>query len=122
MTKTNYTRKQFAADLMEMVADGRLTLTADQMECLTRWADSLAKKAAAPTVNKKAVENERLAHEMVNLMIAHADQMVNARFVADHLAGVGSAQKATAVANAAIRLGLVEKYTDKGRVYYRLTR
>ena len=122
MAKTTYTRKQFAADLMEMTADGRLTLTDDQMECLTAWAESLAKKSAYKAVSKKAVENDALAVKLVDLMVAHADASVNAKFIADHLAGVDTPQKATAVANAAIKAGTVERYTDKGRTFYRLTR
>lgn len=119
-TSAKYTRRQFAADLMEMATDGRLTLNSDQMECLIKWTASLEKKAATPTVNKKAVENERLAHELVSLMVAHADQPINARFIADHLTGVTTPQKATAVARAAKALGLIDTYTEKGRTYYRL--
>lgn len=122
MAKTNYTRKQFALDLMEMAADGRLTLTGEQMECLMGWHESLEKKSAYKAVSKKAVENEQLAHALVDLMVTHADANINARFIADHLAGVPTPQKATAVANAAIKAGLVERYTDKGRTFYRLTR
>lgn len=122
MAKTNYTRKQFALDLMEMAADGRLTLTGEQMECLIGWHESLEKKSSYKAVSKKAVENEQLAHALVDLMVTHADANINARFIADHLAGVPTPQKATAVANAAIKAGLVERYTDKGRTFYRLTR
>ena len=119
-TTAKYTRRQFAADLMDMAADGRLTLTPEQMDCLIKWAASLDKKATTPTVNKKAIENERLAHDLVALMVSHADQPINARFIADHLAGVTTPQKATAVARAAKALGLIDTYTDKGRTYYRL--
>ena len=110
----NYTRKNFLNDMLA------LDLTAEQRECAEKWLVALEKKASAPTVNKKALENEALAHKMVEAMRTHADALVNAKWLTEYVAGVTTPQKGTAVANAAIKLGLVERYTEKGRTYYKL--
>lgn len=114
MTEKKYTRKQFIIDMLAT------NLTDEQRDCAEKWLAALEKKAAAPTVNKKALENEQLANKLRELMVSHADAQINAKWISDHLAGVTSAQKATAVANMAQSLGYIERYTEKGRVYYKL--
>lgn len=114
MENKKYTRKMFLTEILAM------ELTPEQRDCAEQWLIALNKKSSAPTVNKKALENEQLAHELINLMSAHADAQINAKWIAEHLAGVTTPQKGTAVALAAKRLGLVVDYKEKGRSYYKL--
>lgn len=114
MANEKYTRKNFLTDMLA------LDLTPEQRECAEKWLVALDKKAAAPTVNKKALENEQLAHKLVEQMRTSADAQVNAKWISEHLVGVPTPQKGTAVANAAIKLGLLERYAEKGRTFYKL--
>lgn len=116
MTNEKYTRKMFLNDMLA------LELTDDQRDCAEKWLASLEKKAAAPRVNKTRIANEALATDVVAAMVAHADEPINAKWISEHVAGITTASKAVAVVKVAIERGELEKYQEKGRTYYRLTR
>lgn len=112
--QTNYTRKQFLTDMLAG------ELSPEQRECAEKWLAALEKKSNAPRVNKTRVANEQLADAIVAAMVAHADTPINAKFLSETVAGITSPAKAAAVVAIAIEDGRVAKYTDKGRVFYRL--
>lgn len=114
--KTNYTRKQFLTDMLAC------ELTPEQRECAEKWLAALDKKSNAPRVNKTRAANEELAKAAVAAMAAHADANVNAAWLRDHVAGIGSAQKAVAVMNVAVEMGMVERYEENRKAFYRLAR
>lgn len=109
-----YTRKQFILDMMEF------NLTDEQRDCAEKWLAALEKKAAAPRVNKTRAANEQLAEAAVAAMRAHSDELINAAWLRDNVAGITSAQKAVAVMAVAVETGKVERYEDKKKAYYRL--
>ena len=114
MANEKYTRKNFLVDMLA------LDLTAEQRECAEKWLVALEKKASAPRVNKKRLENETLAEKVIETMKAHPDTMVNAKWISEHVAGILTAPKASAVISIAIERGQVERYAEKGRTYYKL--
>lgn len=114
MTEKKYTRKQFIIDMLNK------ELTAEQRECAEKWLAALSKKANAPRVNKTRVANEQLAAAAIKTMAAHTDALINATWLCAHVAGITSAQKATAVMAVAIEAGKVIRYEEKRSVYYRL--
>lgn len=116
MTNEKYTRKMFLNDMLA------LELTTEQRECAEKWLASLEKKAAAPRVNKTRIANEALASDVVAAVAAHADEVINAKWISEHVAGIATASKAVAVVKIAIERGELERYQEKGRTYYRLTR
>lgn len=115
MANENYTRKQFIIDMMSH------ELTNEQRECAEKWLVALEKKSDAPRVNKTRVVNENLAKAAVRAMAAHADTVINAAWLRDHVEGITSTQKAVAVMRIAIEQSLVERYTENGKAFYRLT-
>ena len=112
--ETKYTRKMFLADMLT------LDLTAEQRECAEKWLIALDKKSNAPRVNKTRAANEELARAAVAAMAANTETAINAAWLRDHVAGVASAQKAVAVMNVAADLGLVERYEENRKAFYRL--
>lgn len=76
------------------------------------------------TVSKERRENEAMVPAMVELIAKGCDnnELVNSKWLCDHFnnAAVRSPQKARAVVDIAIQNGLVEKYQEKGRTYYKV--
>lgn len=116
MANEKYTRKNFLTDMLEF------DLTPEQRDCAEKWLAALDKKAAAPRVNKTRIANEALASDVVAAIVAHADEAINAKWISEHVAGIPTSSKAVAVVKIAIERGELEKYQEKGRTYYRLTR
>ena len=114
--KTTYTRKQF---LIDMLAG---ELSPEQRETAEKWLVALEKKSSAPRVNKTRAANEELAKAAVRAMVANADANINAAWLRDNVPGIGSAQKAVAVMNVAAEMGLVERYEENRKAFYRLAR
>ena len=74
------------------------------------------------TVSKERRVNESLVTPMMNIIKdAPEDELINATWINDHFNNVEvrSPQKARVIAEIAIEKGLLEKYTHKGRTYYR---
>ena len=81
------------------------------------------KKYDRPKVaSKERIANEALVPMVIDLMKANPDDLINATWLNDHInhVDVRSPQKARAIAELAIEKGLVEKFTEKGRTYYKL--
>lgn len=74
------------------------------------------------TVSKERRVNESLVAPMMEIIEnAPEDELINATWINDHFNSVEvrSPQKARVIAEIAIEKGLLEKYTHKGRTYYR---
>ena len=73
------------------------------------------------TMSKEARLNLSLVDPVVEMIKANPDAIINATWINDHFdhPEVRSPQKARAIVDQAISQGKVEKYTVKGRVYYR---
>ena len=74
------------------------------------------------TISKERRANEALVPAVVELVKSAVDGcLVNATWINDHFdhVDVRSPQKARVIAEIAIEQGLLEKYTYKGRTYYR---
>lgn len=74
--------------------------------------------------SKERLANESIVPEFVELIASNPDEMVNATWLNAHCSNpaVRSPQKARVIADIAIEQGLIEKYQDKGRTYYRLVK
>lgn len=68
-----------------------------------------ATKTNTGTKSKARVENERLAHQLIDAMRAENVTEIRAAWVREHLEGVNTAPKAVAVLNAATDLNLLTK-------------
>lgn len=77
----------------------------------------------AKTVSKERRENESLVPAMIELITKGNDagELVNTKWLADNFnhPAVRSPQKARAIVDIAINEGIVEKYQEKGRTYYK---
>lgn len=95
------------------------------IEVAEKLYTSKTKKYARPTgvKSKERRLNESLVAPMVELITANPDELINATWLNDNFdnAEVRSPQKARVIAEIAIEQGLLEKYTEKGRTYYRVT-
>lgn len=72
-----------------------------------------------PAQTKAKAERESLMLECVNVMKQYQDDPINSTWLAHNVDGVRSTQKATVLMGNAIKAGLVEKYYEGKRVYYR---
>ena len=68
-----------------------------------------ATKTNTGTKSKARVENERLAHQLIDTMRAENVTEIRAAWVRENLEGVNTAPKAVAVLNAATDLNLLTK-------------
>ena len=73
------------------------------------------KKAEGPSKARR--DNERLAHDMAEA-IAEKGEPVTCKWVTEHVRGIMTPQKATAVAKVAVELGLIERHKDGKTITY----
>ena len=85
---------------------------------------SKTKKYDRPaTISKERRVNESLVAPMMEVIAsAPADELINATWINNNFnhVEVRSPQKARVIAEIAIEQGLLEKYTHKGRTYYKV--
>ena len=119
--KNTMTQAQALAYLIEH-ADANTPV--DVMEKARELYAAKTKKYDRPrTISKERRANEALVPAIVELVkSAPADELVNATWLNnnfDHV-DVRSPQKARVIAEIAIERGELEKFTHKGRTYYRV--
>ena len=122
MTNNNITMTQAAA--LRWLIDHSVNAPEDVITKAEELYTSKTKKYDRPkTMSKERMANERLVAPIVELVKnAPEDELVNATWLNnnfDHV-DVRSPQKARVIAEIAIEQGLLEKYTHKGRTYYRV--
>lgn len=87
------------------------------------YAAKIKKYDRPRTISKERRANEALVPAVVELVkSAPADELINATWINDHFdhVDVRSPQKARVIAEIAIERGELEKFTHKGRTYYRV--
>ena len=123
MTNTKNTMTQAQA-LNFAIENFGAQMPADVLAKLNELYASKTKKYDRPaTKSKERMMNESLVPAIVELIAnAPEDELVNATWLNDHFDHfeVRSPQKARAIVEIAINDGLVEKYSQKGRTYYRV--
>ena len=119
-TNTTYTQVSALAFAIENLGDA---MPAEVLAKLNELYTAKTKKYDRPrTVSKERRANEALVPAVVELIkSAPADELVNATWINNNFnhVDVRSPQKARVIAEIAIERGLIEKYTHKGRTYYR---
>lgn len=119
MEKTTMTQAQALAWLI----DNAVNAPEDVMTKARELYAAKTKKYDRPkTVSKERRVNESLVAPMMEIIEnAPEDELINATWINDHFDNVEvrSPQKARVIAEIAIENGLLEKYTHKGRTYYR---
>lgn len=119
-TKNTLTQAQALAYLIEH-ADANTP--ADVMAKARELYAAKVKKYDRPrTISKERRANEALVPAVVALVKSADDgELVNATWINDHFdhVDVRSPQKARVIAEIAIERGELEKFTHKGRTYYR---
>lgn len=108
------TRKQFLSDVVAGVE-----MTDAHIAVAVAWIAALEKKSETPRVNRTAVENANAAKAVHAAIKAAGVEMVNARWIADNIAGVMTTQKAVGIARQGIKDGLLERVEEQGKAYYR---
>lgn len=91
---------------------------AEAREVLTKMIEQLQKprkKAEGPS--KARVQNEALAYQVADAIAAKGEP-VNTKWITEHVSGILTPQKATAVCRVALDLGLIERQKDGKTVTY----
>lgn len=121
-TTTNATMTQATA--LRWLIDHATDAPAEVIEAAERLYTAKTKVYdRVKTVSKERLENEKLVPVMVELIeTAPEGELVNTKYLATvcNDPAVRSPQKARAIVDIAIERGIVEKYQEKGRTYYRL--
>ena len=73
------------------------------------------KKAEGPSKARR--DNERLAHEVAEAIAAKGER-VTSKWVTEHVRGILTPQKATAVAKVGIELGILTREKEGKAIYY----
>ena len=122
MANNNTTLTQAAA--LRWLIDNAVDAPTEVMEAAEKLYTAKTKKYDRPkTISKERMANEKLVPMFVEMMTnAPSDELINATWLNDHCDSfdVRSPQKARVIAEIAIEQGLIEKYTHKGRTYYRV--
>ena len=112
-----------AAALAYLIEHADANTPADVMEKARELYAAKTKKYDRPrTISKERRANEALVPAVVELVKSADDgELVNATWINDHFdhVDVRSPQKARVIAEIAIERGELEKFTHKGRTYYR---
>ena len=120
----NTTTTMTQAAALRWLIDNAVNTPEDVMVKAEELYTSKTKKYDRPkTISKERMMNEKLVAPVVELVKnAPEGELVNATWINanfDHV-DVRSPQKARVIAEIAIEQGLLEKYTHKGRTYYRV--
>lgn len=123
MTKTTANTMTQAAALRWLI-DNAVNAPEDVITAAEKLYTAKTKKYdRTRTVSKERMINENLVGPVVDLIkSAPEGEMINATWINANFsdANVRSPQKARVIAEIAIEQGLLEKYTEKGRTYYRV--
>lgn len=89
---------------------------------LEKMLEQVSKKRTGETPSqvKAKAERKELMKACIDAMNAHPDAKINSTWLNDNVNGVTSTQKATVLMGNAIKDGLVEKYYEGKRTYYRV--
>lgn len=121
---TNNTATMTQAAALRWLIDNSVNAPQDVIEAAEKLYTAKTKKYDRPrTVSKERRVNESLVEPVVELIkTAPEGEMVNATWINANFNNpeVRSPQKARVIAEIAIEQGLLEKYTEKGRTYYRV--
>lgn len=120
MTNNNTTTMTQAAALRWLI-DNANNAPAEVVEAAEKLYTAKTKKYDRTKTESKAARlNATLMPIVVELIENNPNTLINATWLNDHInhAEVRSPQKARYLADMAIKNGLIEKYTYKGRVYY----
>lgn len=125
MNTTNATATMTQANALRWLIDHATDAPVEVIEAAEKLYTAKTKVYdRVKTVSKERRENEMLVDEFVALIEngCNAGELVNTKYLATvcNNPAVRSPQKARAVVDIAIDRGLVEKYTEKGRTYYKL--
>lgn len=112
------------AAALRWLIDNAVDAPENVIEAAEKLYTAKTKKYDRPkTVSKERRANEKLVPVFVEMMKnAPEGELINATWLNDHCDDfdVRSPQKARVIAEIAIENGMVEKYTHKGRTYYRV--
>lgn len=111
MTNTNATAKVTRATALERAITncekGGL-LTPEELEVLNKMYTSLTKaRPKSDTKSRTRIENEELARRMAQALAAHENEETTAKWVASHVTGIISPNKASAVAKVGAEMGII---------------
>lgn len=119
MAEKKMTRVEALNVVLEATREG---FEAEEMmearEVLTKMVEQLSKprkKAEGPS--KARLQNEALAHQVADA-IATKGEPVSTKWITEHVSGILTPQKATAVCRVALDLGLIERQKDGKAVTY----
>ena len=90
----------------------------DACAILTKMVEQMQKprkKAEGPSKARR--DNERLAHEVADAIAAKGER-VTSKWVTEHVRGILTPQKATAVAKVGIELGLLTREKEGKAIFY----
>lgn len=116
MTKNTYTRAMLLNDLKAM----ELNLNPEQMEVLDKWIVALGKKSVRVPDPRKVEERNRVKAAIMEAITANSGADINASWLANHVNGVMTPQKATSLVSDLIKEGKIKKREDSKRVFYEL--
>lgn len=116
MAKNTYTRAMLLNDLKAMELD----LNPEQMEVLDRWIIALGKKSVRTPDPRKIEERNRVKAAIMEAITANNGADINASWLANHVNGVMTPQKATSLISDLVKEGKIKRYKDGERVFYEL--
>lgn len=117
MAKTNnYTRAMLLNDIKAM----NLSLSPEQTETLDKWIVALNKKSVRTPDPRKVKERTRLGVAVYEAIAANNGADINSTWLAQHVSGVMTPQKATSLVTDLVKSGQVKKRYDGKRVFYEL--
>ena len=121
MAEKKMTRVQALENAIEWIAEGAQgadTEMLETVEVLKKMVEQLQKprkKAEGPS--KARVQNDALAYQVADAIAAKGEP-VNTKWITEHVSGILTPQKATAVCRVALDLGLIERQKDGKTVTY----
>jgi len=127
MAEKKMTRKEALQWTLDIVADyasdypENAEMANQVWEVLNKMLAQVSKsrkKSDAPS--KTRIQNEGLANQCVAAIAAHGDEPVNSKWLQEHVHGLMSPQKTTAVMKIAIEDGRIVKEKDGKNTVYRL--
>lgn len=120
-TKNTFTQAEALRILIDYAAQHIPTEVIEKAEEL--YAAKTKKYDRAKTISKERRLNESLVEPIVELIKENPGEMINATWINANFnhPEVRSPQKARVIAELAIEAGMLEKYQEKGRTYYKVT-
>lgn len=88
---------------------------------LEKMLEQVSKKPTgeSPAQAKAKAERMELMQSCIEYMKNHPDAMINSTWLSNNVNGITSTQKATVLMTKAIEMGLVEKFYEKGKPFYK---